>query len=111
MTYENIAEIIQYTSVTGRITNLATTIGNAKIEDVHRKKTESPEFYEGRTESDTASVERVTLTPPTGLSSMNQVVREVVQGASYTVLVLIVVGLVCVGITVGITLYHKRRIK
>ncbi|MBO5398308.1 MAG: hypothetical protein J6A36_05235 [Clostridia bacterium] len=111
MTYENIAEIIQYTSVTGRITNLATTIGNAKIEDVHRKKTESPEFYEGRTESDTASVERVTLTPPTGLSSMNQVVREVVQGASYTVLVIIVVGLVCVGITVGITLYHKRRIK
>lgn len=111
MTYENIAEIIQYTSVTGRITNLATTIGNVKIEDVHRNKNESPEFYEGRTESDTASVERVTLTPPTGLSSMNQVVREVVQSASYTVLVIIVVGLVCVGITVGITLYHKRRIK
>lgn len=111
MTYENIAEIIQYTSVTGRITNLATTIGNVKIEDVHRNKNESPEFYEGRTESDTASVERVTLTPPTGLSSINQVVRDVVEGASYTVIVIIVVGLVCVGITVGITLYHKRRIK
>ncbi|MFG6318450.1 MAG: hypothetical protein K1W33_01080 [Clostridia bacterium] len=108
MTYENIAEIIQYSSVTGRVTNLATTIGNAKIEEISN---ESPEFHEGRTESDTASVEKVTLTPPTGLNRINRVVRDVVKGASYTVVVIIVVALACVAVTVGITLYHKRRIK
>lgn len=108
MTYENIAEIIQYTSVTGRVTNLATTIGNAKIEEMSN---ESPEFHEGRTESDTASVEKITLTPPTGLNRINRVVRNVVEGASYTVVVIIVIALVCVAVAVGITLYHKRRIK
>ncbi|MCX4302956.1 MAG: hypothetical protein OSJ66_02960 [Clostridia bacterium] len=108
MTYENIAEIIQYSSVTGRVTNLATTIGNAKMEEISN---ESPEFHEGRTESDTASVEKVTLTPPTGLNRINRVVRDVVKGASYTVVVIIVVALACVAVTVGITLYHKRRIK
>lgn len=111
MTYENIAEIIQYTSVTGRVTNLATTIGNAKIEEIGRNSNESPEFYEARTESDTASVEKITLTPPTGLGKINQAVRNVVESASYVVFVVIGVMLVCVIIAVSIHVYHRRRIK
>ena len=111
MTYENIAEIIQYTSVTGRVTNLATTIGNAKIEEIGRNSAESPEFYEGRTESDTASVEKITLTPPTGLSKVDQVVRNVVEGASSVVFVIITVVLVCVIVAAVIHFYHRRRIK
>ena len=33
-TYENIAEIVQYTTLTGRRTNFATTIGNADIHEI-----------------------------------------------------------------------------
>ena len=116
MVYENIAEVIQYSSVTGRVTNLATTIGNAKIEELtdtrpSPKPNESPEYYEGRTESDTASVEKVTLTPPTGLDRLNRTVRKVVEGASYTVVTIIAVILVCVVVLVIIKKYHSRRIK
>lgn len=109
MIYENVAEIIQYTTVTGRITNLATTIGNAKVEEITG---ESPEFHEGRTESDTASVEKVTLTPPTGLNRISSTVRNVVEGASYSVVAIIAVVAVCVGVMIGIKIYHeKKRIK
>ena len=116
MVYENIAEIIQYSSVTGRVTNLATTIGNAKIEELtnstpDKRPNESSEYYEGRTESDTASVEKVTLTPPTGLDRLNRTVRKVVEGASYTVVTIIAVILVCVVVLVIIKIYRNRRIK
>lgn len=116
MVYENIAEVIQYSSVTGRVTNLATTIGNAKIEELtnstpDKRPNESSEYYEGRTESDTASVEKVTLTPPTGLDRLNRTVRKVVEGASYTVVTIIAVILVCVAVLVIIKIYRNRRIK
>lgn len=56
MTYDNSAEIIQYTSVTGRITKLATTVGNLNMNH-------NPDY----SETDSVYTERVTLTPPTGL--------------------------------------------
>lgn len=56
MTYDNSAEIIQYTSVTGRVTTLATTVGNLNM-------SHNPDYDE----DDSDFTERVTLTPPTGL--------------------------------------------
>ena len=56
MVYDNSAEIIQYTSSTGRVTTLGTTVGNLEMA--------------GNTdysESDSDFTERVTLAPPTGL--------------------------------------------
>lgn len=57
MTYDNSAEIIQYTSSTGRVTRLGTTVGNLDM------STLKPNYDE----PDSDFTERVTLTPPTGL--------------------------------------------
>lgn len=104
MTYENVGEIIQYTSVTGRVTSLGTTLGNANL----LNKTE---WDEGRRESDTAATEKVTLTPPTGLGMVEQIVRDTVEGASYMVVIIIAGILVCVAVLGSIKLYRNRRIK
>ena len=109
MTYENIGEIIQYSSVTGRVTSLATTIGNAKFFD--NSGNPEKEWDEARKESDTAATEKVTLTPPTGLGKVEQIVRDVVENTSYTLVVVFIVSLVCVTVLGIITLYRKRRIK
>ena len=58
MTYDNSAEIIQYTSTTGRITSLGTTVGNLNMKN--------PDYNE----SDSDFTERVTLAPPTGLEKL-----------------------------------------
>ena len=71
MQYENLAEIIQYTSQTGRRTNYATTIGNASAA--------TGEFASAMTELDTSATEVITLTPPTGLDRANRVIRDVVE--------------------------------
>ena len=108
MTYDNIAEIVQYSSVTGRVTSLTTTLGNAaffKGDDV------VSEWEAATSESDTSATEKVTLTPPTGLGRVQQIVRNTVEGASYTLLIVFAVTIVCVGVFVGIRLYRKRPIK
>ena len=61
MVYENIAEIIKFTTLTGRRTVSTQTVGNAKV---------SKAGYIGEDstlgEPDTSIVEKVMLTPPTG---------------------------------------------
>ena len=57
MTYDNSAEIVQYTSSTGRITTLGTAVGNLNM------SVTKPDY----SEPDSDYTERVTLTPPTGL--------------------------------------------
>lgn len=59
MSYDNTAEIIQYTSQTGRVTNLTTTIGNALLNTNGNLD-----------EPDTDTTERVSLSPPTGLYTL-----------------------------------------
>lgn len=112
MTYDNLAEIVQYSSVTGRVTLESTTLGNVKFfnnEDDTVAEWNVANGAEG--ESDTSATEKVTLTPPTGLGRIEQIVRNTVEGASYTVLIVFAVTIVCVGVLIGIRLYRKRPIK
>lgn len=116
MTYENIAEIIQFTTLTGRRTNFATTIGNA---DVKTTKPDSgigsEEFITASYESDTAATETITLTPPTGLMKNRRVIVDVVDTAKTSVIVIIIiVAVVAIAIIVTkvtITKIKKRRYK
>ena len=65
MEYSNVAEIIKYTTLTGRRTASegvdAQTIGNINISSVGYRNS-----HETLRESDTSISEKITLTPPTG---------------------------------------------
>lgn len=63
MVYENIAEIIKFTTLTGRRTISAETVGNAKVNYAGYINSDA-----SLAEPDTSIVEKVMLTPPTGLS-------------------------------------------
>ena len=115
--YENIAEIIQFTTLTGRRTNFETTIGNANI---HATTPSNPskgsiEFDTAALEPDTAATETITLTPPTGLMlSRRKIVNVVDTAAKYvgiTVMVAVVVAVVFSIAIVTRTIIKKRRIK
>ena len=83
MTYDNSAEIIQYTSVTGRVTTLATTVGNLNMNS-------NPEY-----EADSAFTERVTLTPPTGLEKSKYYISLAMDEI---IIVTIVIGVIIIAI-------------
>ena len=110
MQFENLAEVIQFTTQTGRRTNYATTIGNANAS--------IGEFEEAKKEPDTSATEVVTLIPPTGLMRTQRVIADIMDTAKAGVEVMSIGGLV-VGVVVGIGFlvilvirkYKKRRIK
>ncbi len=112
MTYENIAEIVQFTTLNGRRTNFATTIGNA---DIHRTQDylNNPDNYDGlytndeistkygsieyvtaRLEPDTSATETVTLMPPTGVMLNRRALVGAMRVAETSVEVASVTGLV-----------------
>lgn len=111
MNYENIGEIVQFSSVTGRVTNLATTLGNAKVDNKANKYNNSSEYEGAKHESDTASVEKITLTPPTGLNRTNRIIKSAVKGASYVGIVIVIIAVIGLGTLGGIKLYRNRKIK
>lgn len=115
MVYENVGEIIEYSSVTGRVTNLSTTLGNVKLSyeptNAENPDRNSPEYQDSKHESDTAAVEKITLTPPTGRDRTRQIIDTVVKGASYTGIIIAVIAVAVFGTFGGIKLYRKRRIK
>ena len=110
MQFENLAEVIQFTTQTGRRTNYATTIGNANAS--------IGEFEEAKKEPDTSATEVVTLIPPTGLMRTQRVIADIMDTAKAGVEVMSIGGLV-VGVVAGIGFlvilvirkYKKRRIK
>lgn len=119
MSYENMAEVIQFTTLTGRRTNFATTVGNANIEEAKGDPGKgSPEFTLSSFESDTAATETVTLIPPTGLMRNRRAIVNVVETAKTGLEVVFVVGSVAVMIIIlmsgtlfAVNKYKKRRIK
>lgn len=116
MTYENMAEIIQFTTLTGRRTNFATTIGNADVHTTEEAPEKgSEEFVTASFESDTAATETITLTPPTGLMKNRRAIVNVVETARTSVIVIaIVVAVVVLALIVTkvtITKIKKRRYK
>ena len=110
MQFENFAEVIQFTTQTGRRTNYATTIGNANAS--------LGEFEESTREPDTSATEVVTLIPPTGLMGPQKVIAEIMDTAkasvevmSMTGLVVAIIGVVVILVLFIIRKYRKRRIK
>ena len=110
MAFENMAEVIQFTTQTGRRTNYATTIGNANCS--------IDEFEEAKKEPDTSATETITFIPPTGLLKQKQMLANMRDAAEVGVNVLSVFGLVAGPILVIIVIvvltkyiYKKRRIK
>lgn len=110
MLYENIAEVSQFTVLTGRRTNFDTTIGNVDIHEVLKQNEEktpeddpydkfgSIEYVTAALETDTSSTETITLTPPTGLMKNRRVIfeaidttRDVTQTAVIAIAVVVIV--------------------
>lgn len=131
-TYENMAEIVQFTTLTGRRTNFATTIGNANIHDIKNRlendlppfdETEgnnsgSIEFITASIEPDTSATETITLIPPTGLMKNRRAIVSIMETAkagvevmSMTGLVVAIVAAIAFLVILVIRKYQKRRIK
>ena len=131
-TYENMAEIVQFTTLTGRRTNFGTTIGNANIHDIKNrldkdlppfdkssgKNSGSIEFITASIEPDTSATETITLIPPTGLMKSRRAIVSIMETAkagvevmSMTGLVVAIVGGVAFLVILVIRKYKKRRIK
>lgn len=108
MTYENIAEIIQFTVTNGRRTNFITTIGNAKI-------SEEDEWSTSTKETDTSAAERITFTPPTGLTRTDRVIKDVVEttskGLIWTIIPTAIIAVIVIIIRFVIVKIKKRPIK
>lgn len=119
--YENIAEIVEFTTLTGRRTNFAITIGNVDL----RKNTPDPstpkptppnkEYPQAVPEPDQSAAEVITLIPPQGLMRKDRVIREVVEiaktGSQVVVIIAAIVVIGMFGTTFAIRKYNKRRIK
>lgn len=122
MTYENIAEVIQFTVLTGRRTNFKTTIGNADIHEVDKQvkkidyeKYGSIEFVTSAYEPDTSSSETITLAPPTGLMRNRRVIYEAMDTTrnvlQITIIAVVVVAIAIVGTKFTMYKIKKRRYK
>lgn len=119
MSYENMAEIIQFTTLTGRRTNFATTIGNADVQSTTaNEKVGSIEFVTAALESDTAATETVTLIPPTGLMRNRRAIVNIVETAKtgveiiFILATLVVIVIVFIAATLfAMRKYRKRRIR
>lgn len=131
-TYENIAEIVQFTTLNGRRTNFATTIGNAHIQSIKEKLENKEPPFEGTTgnnsgsiefitasvEPDTSATETITLIPPTGLMRSRRPIVSIMETAkagveimSMTGLVVAIIAVAVVGVLFVVRKYQKRRIK
>ena len=130
-TYENMAEIVQFTTLTGRRTNFATTIGNANIHDIKDRLDNNKPPFEGTSgnpgsiefitasiEPDTSATETITLIPPTGLMKNRRPIVNLMETAKKGVEIVSMTGLI-VAIVVGVGFlvilvirkHKKRRIK
>lgn len=126
MLYENIAEVSQFTVLTGRRTNFDTTIGNVDIHEVLKQNESSPtddpyekygsiEYVTAALETDTSSTETITLTPPTGLMRNRRAIYEAIDTtkdiAEIIVIAIAVIVLVLIVTKVTIVKIKKRRYK
>ncbi len=126
MLYENIAEVSQFTVLTGRRTNFDTTIGNVDIHEVLKQNESNPnddpydkygsiEYVTAALETDTSSTETITLTPPTGLMRNRRAIYEAIDTtrdiAEIIVIAIAVVVVVLIVTKVTIVKIKKRRYK
>ena len=109
LSFENIAEIIQYTCTSGRRTNFATTIGNVNV------KAETGEYLESLIEKDTSATEVITLSPPTGLNRIQNMIVNTVQSSAKVIILVTIIVVIIIATTVSIPIvikhYKNRPIK
>ena len=104
LSYDNFAEIIQFTSQVGRRDEDAVT-GNVNPSGTNAPAGEDPIVWETSKERDSDFTEIVTLTPPTGLSRL-QMIELKVNNTAKIVLVVLVITLVS---TLGIIVVRNVR--
>jgi hypothetical protein len=123
--FENLAEIIEFTTLTGRRTNFAITIGNVDMQEVENSHTPgsstrfggigSVEFVTSTLEPDQASTEIISFVPITGLLTQNMKIINTVEaaktGLNYIVIIGAIAAIAVLGARFGIMKYRKRRIK
>lgn len=102
LSFENIAEIIQYTCTSGRRTNFVTTIGNVNV------KAETGEYLESLKEKDTSATEVITLSPPTGLNRIQNMIVNTVQASSKLIIIVAILIAVIVATTISVPIIIKR---
>ena len=90
MVYENIAEIVQFTSPVGRRTNFAGTIGNMEVSG------EVEPFDSSKEEPDSDGTEVIRLTPPTGLSRTKLFVMGNINTFLIIITIVIAIGMIYV---------------
>ena len=116
MVYENIAEVIQFTVLTGRRTNFATTVGNADIHEVYKQTKDeyerygSIEFVTAAYETDTSATETITLAPPTGLMRNRRVIYETID-TTKNIVQIVVIAIAVVVVVMSITRFTILKIK
>ena len=98
MVFENIAEIVQFTSPVGRRTNFAGTIGNMEVSG------DVKPFDSSKKEPDSDGTEVIRLTPPTGLSRT----KLFIMGNINTFLIIITIVIAIVMIYVTKTVLYGR---
>lgn len=94
MVYENIAEIVQFTSPVGRRTNFAGTIGNMEVSG------NVEPFKSAKEEPDSDGTEVIRLTPPTGLSRTQLFIMGNINTFLIIITVAIAIGMIYVTKTV-----------
>ena len=94
MVYENIAEIVQFTSPVGRRTNFAGTIGNMEVSG------NVEPFKSAKEEPDSDGTEVIRLTPPTGLSRTKLFIMGNINTFLIIIIVVIAIGMIYVTKTV-----------
>lgn len=113
--YENIAEIVEFTTLTGRRTNFDITIGNVDVRMDKKGPKDPDEYPQAVPEPDQAAAEVITLVPPQGLMKRDRVIKDVVDiaktGTSIVGIIVAVAGVVIFVTLFAIKKYNKRRIK
>ena len=105
MSYYNAAEIVEYTTLTGRITNLNATIGNTIIKNFDPSDLTGTITKSNMDEIDTFYTARVTFTPPTGIT----IARYYTKLWSYQIKI-IITGILAI-IVVFIGYKNRNKIK
>ena len=110
--YENLGEIVELTTQTGRRTNFDTTIGNVYFDRAGREditgKPSSPEFIRASYEPDTAATELISINPNPGMTRKERQIHTAIKNTLNTTMVATLVLAVVVIGTISTTVVIKK---
>ena len=111
--YENLGEIVEITTQTGRRTNFDTTIGNVYFDRSETTKPptgepSSPEFIRATYEPDTAATELISINPNPGMTRRERQVHTAIKNTLNTTMVATLILAVIVIGTISTTVIIKK---